>query len=51
MVEFFACKVYIWLGILEQKFLAKYFSSTKTIKLHNDITNFMQYDQESTYEA
>ena len=26
---------------LAQKFLVKYFPSTKTIKLHNDITNFM----------
>ena len=36
---------------LAQKFLAKYFSPGKTVKLRNDITNFMQYDQESMYEA
>ena len=36
---------------LAQKFLAKYFPPTKTVKLRNDITNFMQYDQESMYEA
>ena len=36
---------------LAQKFLAKYFPPAKTIKLRNDITNFMQYDQESMYEA
>ena len=29
---------------LAQKFLAKYFSLAKTVKLHKDITNFMQYD-------
>ena len=28
-----------------------YFSSAKTVKLRNDITNFLQYDQESMYEA
>ena len=26
---------------LAQKFLAKYFSFSKTVKLHNDITNFI----------
>ena len=36
---------------LAQKILAKYFSPAKTIKLRNDITNFMKYDQESMYEA
>ena len=36
---------------LAQKFLAKYFSLGKTIKLCNDITNFIQYDQKSMYEA
>ena len=36
---------------LAQKFLAKYFPPDKTVKLRNDITNFMQYDQESMYEA
>ena len=36
---------------LAQKFLAKYFSLAKTVKLRNDITNFMQYDQESMYKA
>ena len=36
---------------LAQKFLVKYFSPGKTVKLRNDITNFMQYDQESMYEA
>ena len=29
---------------LAQKFLAKYLPPTKTVKLRNDITNFMQYD-------
>ena len=36
---------------LAQKFLAKYFFPAKTVKLRNDITNFMQYDQESMYET
>ena len=36
---------------LAQEFLTKYFSPAKTVKLRNDITNFMQYDQESMYEA
>ena len=36
---------------MAQKFLTKYFSPTKTVKLRNDITNFMQYDQELIYEA
>ena len=36
---------------LAQKFLAKYFPFTKTVKLRNDITNFIQYDLESMYEA
>ena len=36
---------------LAQKLLAKYFSLAKTVKLCNDITNFMQYDQESMYEV
>ena len=35
---------------LVQKFLAKYFPPAKTVKLRNDITKFMQYDQESMYE-
>ena len=29
---------------LAQKFLAKYFPPTETVKLRNDITNFMQFD-------
>ena len=29
---------------LAQMFLAKYFPHGKTVKLHNEITNFMQYD-------
>ena len=36
-------------AILIQKFLAKYFLPTKTVKLRNDITNFMQYDHQSIY--
>ena len=36
---------------LAQKFLAKYFPPTKTAKLRNDITSFMQYNSESLYEA
>ena len=36
---------------LAQNFLAKYFPLAKTVKLHNDITNFIQYNQESMYEA
>ena len=31
-------------AILPQKFHAKYFPLGKTVKLHNEITNFMQYD-------
>ena len=31
--------------------MVKYFPLAKTIKLCIDITNFMQFDQESMYEA
>ncbi|KAL0313311.1 UNVERIFIED_CONTAM: hypothetical protein Sradi_5730400 [Sesamum radiatum] len=36
---------------LTQKFLAKYFSPTKTAKMLNDITSFVQLDMESFYDA
>ena len=36
---------------LAQKFLAKYFPPTKTAKLRNDITTFIQFKGESLYEA
>ena len=36
---------------LAQKFLAKYFPPTKTAKLRNDITTFVQLEGESLYEA
>ncbi|KAL5549392.1 hypothetical protein UlMin_004623 [Ulmus minor] len=36
---------------LVQKFLAKFFPPAKTAKLRNEITSFIQYDQESLYEA
>ena len=42
--------IFDW-ATLVQKFLAKYFPPAKTVKLRNDITNFMQYDQESMYKA
>ena len=38
-----AGSIFDW-ATLAQKFLAKYFSPAKTVKLRNDITNFMQYD-------
>ena len=34
-----------------QKFLAKFFPPTKTAKLRNDITSFVQFDNESLYEV
>ena len=36
---------------LAQRFLAKFFPPAKTAKMRNDITQFMQYDMESLYEA
>ena len=36
---------------LAQKFLAKYFPPSKTAKLRNDITTFIQFEGESLYEA
>ena len=36
---------------LAQKFLAKFFPPAKTAKLRNDITSFLQFDNESLYEA
>ena len=36
---------------LAQKFLAKYFPPSKTAKLRNDITTFVQLEGESLYEA
>lgn len=39
-----------WDG-LAQKFLAKFFPPSKTAKMRNDITIFVQYDMESLYEA
>jgi len=33
------------------KFLAKYFSPSKAIKLKSDITTFYQFEKESIYEA
>ena len=38
-------------GALAQRFLAKYFPPTKIVKMHNDITNFLQMEMESMYEA
>lgn len=37
--------------ILAQKFLSKYFPPSKTAKLRNEITSFMQFDAESLCEA
>ena len=36
---------------LAEKFLARYFPPGKTAKMRNDITQFMQSDNESLYEA
>ncbi|XP_070002062.1 uncharacterized protein [Nicotiana sylvestris] len=36
---------------MTQKFLNKYFSPAKTTKLRQDITNFLQTDTESVYQA
>ena len=38
-------------NILAEKFLARYFPLAKTAKMRNDITLFMQSDNESLYEA
>lgn len=34
-----------------QAFLSKYFPPSKTVKLRNDISNFLQHDLETLYEA
>ncbi|KAL5564807.1 hypothetical protein UlMin_027971 [Ulmus minor] len=39
-----------WDGIV-RSFLTKYFPLAKSAKMRNDITNFLQQDQESLYEA
>nr|CAN69639.1 hypothetical protein VITISV_040272 [Vitis vinifera] len=39
-----------WDGLVNA-FLTKYFPPAKSIKMRNDITNFLQQDQESLYEA
>ena len=39
-----------WDGLVNA-FLAKYFPLAKSTKMRNDITNFLQQDQESLYEA
>ena len=36
---------------LAKKFLAKFFPPSKTVKMRNDITTFVQFDIESLYEA
>ena len=36
---------------MASKFLAKYFSPSKSAKLRNDMTTFVQFDNESIYEA
>ena len=38
-------------NMLIEKFLARYFPLAKTAKMQNDITKFMQSDNESLYEA
>ncbi|GKU89504.1 hypothetical protein SLEP1_g3633 [Rubroshorea leprosula] len=40
----------IW-NVLVDKFIAKFFPPSKTAKLRNDITTFVQFDNESLYEA
>src|SRR5215470_9360816 len=37
--------------MMVQRFLAKYFPPSKTAKMRNDITTFMQSEMESLYEA
>ena len=39
-----------WDGLAE-KFVSKYFPPSKTAKLHNDITTYLQFESESLYEA
>ena len=39
-----------WDGLV-RSFLTKYFPPAKFAKMRNDITNFLQQDQESLYEA
>ncbi|GLT29120.1 hypothetical protein SLA2020_040060 [Shorea laevis] len=36
---------------MSSKFLGKYFPPSKTAKMRNDITTFMQFDTESLHEA
>ena len=45
-----AGSIFDW-ATLTQNFYDNYVPLAKTVKLRNDITNFMQYDQESMYEA
>ncbi|GKV23867.1 hypothetical protein SLEP1_g33550 [Rubroshorea leprosula] len=40
----------IW-DVLVDKFIAKFFPPSKTAKLRNNITTFVQFDNESLYEA
>ncbi|GKU88727.1 hypothetical protein SLEP1_g2957 [Rubroshorea leprosula] len=40
----------IW-NVLVDKFIAKFFPPSKIAKLRNDITTFVQFDNESLYEA
>ncbi|XP_052203104.1 uncharacterized protein LOC127808573 [Diospyros lotus] len=37
--------------VMAQKFLAKYFPPSKTAKMRNDITTFVQFEIETLYEA
>ncbi|KAL5573865.1 hypothetical protein UlMin_023462 [Ulmus minor] len=43
-------KITTWDGLV-RSFLTKYFPPAKSTKMRNDITNFLQQDQESLYEA
>ena len=45
-----AGSIHDW-NTLARKFLSKYFPPAKTVKLRNEITNFMQFDNETLYEA
>ncbi|KAL0451698.1 UNVERIFIED_CONTAM: hypothetical protein Slati_1147900 [Sesamum latifolium] len=43
--------LYHYMGLITQKFLAKYFPPAKTAKMLNDITSFVQLDREPLYDA
>ena len=51
MVEYLTTNTIITWNDLADKFLMKYFLSTKNAKLRNEITSFHQLEDESLYDA